>query len=837
MNLSSPISPTPLENITGNMTEAGIGKGAVTGTSFPLRPCLHQSHPLIIPIDDCQNPPRAARNQTSQGEPGFFDSSGPILSMYLETAKEEDKEMAESWKADAEGILVFVRLYLLAPCFTPTDKSKTGLFSAAVASLISVSIQDLRQNPQDTSNFYLANMYQASITDPNRSNSSNSLPASPPPFSPPTYSVWVNSLWFLSLVISITCALLATLLQQWARKYLKVTETRSSLHKRARVRSFFAEGVKKGHLSMVVEALPTLIHLSVSLFFAGLAVFLWNVNLTIFKVVLSWISICTALYGFITLVSIFRHDSPYYSPLTPLVRPIVFVITFALWLLYYICFYMFVLFFCTAIGRLGSVRIFGNLNYLILQVVKTTRKTPKKVALEPSSEIDALALTWTFDSLDEDHELERFFSGLPGFHNSGVLKQPLHSLDDEQKLSLLEGVIRLWDRAFSSNLLSDQVKSERADICANAIELLDSTPYAYPNIVGRLAFEDEYGPVQSSKIVDFVKGWGDRKGEHTTLDQPILSVVVARIQQRDDSWFHLAPDHLGISETVLRSHAAQGDNLSLAILIHVTRQQFSHIQNSSWPSDTISNVLEAASNFNVQDTSSELQHEFCAIWNQVVRKAQNGNDWKIPEDILKPIRQVYIRLHLGTNSAPANFSASTPEGNNILFDPHAYPVCNVTGHVHDGSASVTFPHPVPHRDAMLSPAPLTSLDAPSFPVPASRHVDESLTTPPSLDNPHPTPQTVDNVDVSVTSGDPATAGVMQDIVTAGITKTLPTPKTSLSTSTSPLSSASWPPDVSLQHNAHLLAPSDPPNLPSSASDTNLDNIFHTGPSLSSHSLI
>jgi hypothetical protein len=38
--------------------------------------------------------------------------------MYLEMAEEEDKKMAESWKADAEGILVFVRLYLLVPYFT-----------------------------------------------------------------------------------------------------------------------------------------------------------------------------------------------------------------------------------------------------------------------------------------------------------------------------------------------------------------------------------------------------------------------------------------------------------------------------------------------------------------------------------------------------------------------------------------------------------------------------------------------------------------------------------------------------------------------------------------------
>ena len=119
-----------------------------------------------------------------------------------------------------------------------------------------MSIQGLQQNPQDTSNFYLANLYKATIADLNRSNTSVSFPASPPLFSPPAYAIWVNSLWFLSLVISVTCALLATLLQQWARRYLKVTQTRSSLHKRARIRSFFAEGVGNSNLSNMVELLP-----------------------------------------------------------------------------------------------------------------------------------------------------------------------------------------------------------------------------------------------------------------------------------------------------------------------------------------------------------------------------------------------------------------------------------------------------------------------------------------------------------------------------------------------------------------------------------------------------
>ena len=38
--------------------------------------------------------------------------------MYLEMATEEDKNMAENWKADADGILIFVRLYHLIWSFT-----------------------------------------------------------------------------------------------------------------------------------------------------------------------------------------------------------------------------------------------------------------------------------------------------------------------------------------------------------------------------------------------------------------------------------------------------------------------------------------------------------------------------------------------------------------------------------------------------------------------------------------------------------------------------------------------------------------------------------------------
>src|SRR6266702_163119 len=620
---------------------------------------------------------------------------------------------------------LYLWVYPLILFFTQTHRPKTGLFSAAVASLISVSIQDIRPNPQDTSNFYLANIYQT-ISDPNQSNIS--LPSSPPPFSPPTYAVWVNSLWFLSLVISLTCALLATLLQQWARRYLKVNQPRYSPHKRARIRAFFAEGVDKFLLPWAVEALPMLLHVSLFLFFAGLVVFLWNVNLTIFKFVLSWVGVCTALYGCITFIPIFRHDSPYSTPLS---SPVWHIVTGIPYVIYQVLRW----FTWSVSSHYGASGRFKSLEESYRkQLVQGMQKTAEETALNAPSEIDTRAFLWTFDCLDEDHELERFFSGLPGFRSSKVVNDPLPSLTNEQKWKLLNTLIGLSDRTFVSDLLPEPVKSRRAVICARAIDPADVSQ-EFRCVLGRVMSEDQYGPVQSARIARLVRRWDNSKGVNTpTVISAIVSSVVARAQRRDDHWFAIASDELGIPETVLRDYAANGDSLSLAILIHITRQQISHFQEASWPWDEFSNVLQAASRFNVQDTSPDLQHEFCALWNQIVLKAQKDNDRWIAWYILRPIRNVFIALHQDTDSAPTQFFASTGNEGHILSLPPSYPVCNVAGHIHDDSASTTFDRTVLHDNASLFPASLASPDAPSSSVPIPLHVDESLTDVPPLDD-------------------------------------------------------------------------------------------------------
>ena len=655
-----------------------------------------------------------------------------------------------------------------------------------------MSIQDIRQNPQDTSNFYLSNIYRTTV-DPDIS---SSLPTSPPPFSPPNYAVWVNALWFLSLVISITCALLATLLQQWARRYLKITQPRYSPHKRARIRAFFAEGVDRLLLPWAVESLPAMLHVSLFLFFAGLAVFLWNINLTIFKLVPSWVGVCTALYGCLTLGPIFHHDSPYYTPLSLPVWHIatgIQLVTFRILQL------------LSAFLRIRSAAYarFRDLEKRYRRrLIQGMQKTAEETALKSPLEIDTRAFIWTFDSLDEDHELERFFAGLPGFRNSKVVKDPLPDLTSEQQGKLLNTLIGLLDRTSSSNLLPSQVKTRRTLICAKAIDRVNS-PRALWHVLDRIVSEDQFGRVQSAEIAHLLRGWNNGRGEVTILTRAIVSSVIARVQRRDDHWFAMASDEMGVSEVVLRHYATRGDSLSLLILIHVVRQQFCVNWSLSWPMSEFSKVLEAASKFDVSDTSPELQHEFCALWNQIVRKVNRL--FPIPLHvrrsmklyILARIRNVYLALHQDADPALSRLSAFSAD-EDLSLRSFSFPLCDTpshhsdsTAHIHDVSASTTIARAVQYDSAALLPAsPPSTLSVPPLSAPVPLHVDENITNVPRLNNnmvpafAHQTATDSESVLDSAASPDPATVSVARDIETSAQTISLTFPGSLPSTSVS-----------------------------------------------------
>jgi hypothetical protein len=678
-----------------------------------------------------------------------------------------------------------------------------------------VSIQDLKQNPQDTSNFYLNNTYQATINP----RGSGSLPTSPPTFTPPNYAVWVNALWLVSLVISISCALLATLLQQWARRYLNATQPRYSPHKRARIRSYFAEGVDKSLLPWVVEALPAMLHLSLFLFFAGLAVFLWNINLTVFKLVLSWVGLLTALYCCITFIPVVFPDSPYHTPLS---LPAWYFVTG----IGFLMFQALALLHCFSRETCDRFRLLaeGYSDFLEWGVQRTAEET----ALSLPPRIDARAFMWTFDRLDEDREIERFFSGLPGLRSSSkAVKEILPSLTSEERDKFLIGMIGLLERTSSSDLLPDQGKLQRIDICTKAIGPAYFPPQSIQWVCRRIVSEDYYVPVQSAEVACLVRSWDDGKRERTAMHiQAMVLSVLVRAQRRNHLWFALASKELKVPEGDLQKPAMDDDSLSLTILIHVIRQQFnlSWTHPQHWPTDEFAKVLEAASKFEVSHASLKLQHDFCVLWNKVVDEARGT----APLLILKPIRNIYLALHVGTNSAPTAFSASTGDEDGDLRFPSSYPSCivqehlNLTTHSPDAPNSSAIPRTVQRDNAEL---PTVHPDAQYPSIAAPVHVDDENHAPRPGNTSVPVPSShahwtaTESVRDSTTSPNPAAATATQDNPFA---RTAPPTTREIPTSTTVV-----PPLAAVSHQNNAVHPG-ASEIPSSASPEN----GVTGPSLS-----
>jgi Family of unknown function (DUF6535) len=482
--------------------------------------------------------------------------------------------------------------------------------------LAAVSVQDLRPNPQDTAAFYLENIYRL-LADPNISRVSIlASPARPPPFSPPTYAIWVNSFWFLSLAISLTCALLATLLQQWARRYVTVTQPpRYSPHKRARIRAFFADGIEKLHLPWAVEALPTLLHVSLFLFFSGLLIFLLNVNYTVFSFVAWWVALSAGAYGCITLMPIFRHDSPYYAPLSS-----------SAWFIYsgvsYGVFRILELI-ASSVGFSTWSRFHGlkitYRNRLLGGMIRTGQET----ASISSAEIDGRVLGWAFDALDEDHEVEEFFEGIPGFCNSKVVSEPRQILSKPYNLTLSAALRGFLDRTWSSSLLSETIKVRRLMVCMQAVDALQKPHPPYYFIAE--FFEQAMGGVMSSvQIGHSLRLWnGGCRGDSMTClyAQAIIAGIIARVSERDYRWRELVMGQLGISEDVLEDYLGYGDSLLLANLNHVIRQFLHFYLENRRASSALELIRSSISIFNIQDTLAELQYDFCALWNEITMEA------------------------------------------------------------------------------------------------------------------------------------------------------------------------------------------------------------------------
>src|SRR5258708_36416901 len=197
-----------------------------------------------------------------------------MWNMYLGEVKEDDERITGAWKEDADGLLVFVSLHVLVSLFISVTSKKTGLFSATVGAFIIEFYKQLSPDNGAQTVALLTQISQQFSNFPNGNYSSVAIQPSPPSAS----IIWVNAMWLISLVLSLTSALIATLLQQWARRYVETPNVPSEPKHRARARWSLFLGTKVYKMRLDVEIPPTLLHLSVCMFFAGLLIAFHRIN-------------------------------------------------------------------------------------------------------------------------------------------------------------------------------------------------------------------------------------------------------------------------------------------------------------------------------------------------------------------------------------------------------------------------------------------------------------------------------------------------------------------------------------------------------------------------------
>ena len=450
------------------------------------------------------------------------------------------------------------------------------------------------------------------------------------------------------------------------------------------------------HIPWAVEGLPTLLHLSLFLFFAGLAIFLFSVDVEVFTPVVCWIGLFLTVYGLITLLPLLRQDSPYYTPLS---KPAWFLYASIPYVTFTVLAFLVDIFDLIRFGRDRAYQIQRDVFWRLVGlkyryhswISGGMETTAEETAEEQSSEIDVHILGWTIGSIGDDDSLEEFFGAIPGLFNSKLVEDLETNFPDTLLFTFWDALHTFMDRTLSSNSIAEPVKSLRVMICKDIMSII---PRPFSIVPDPLSDFFDQEPVSIEKLQVMTR-WRTHTSTNVSNAARIrVAKSLARIQNRDDRWIALASDVYGLSESYLQQNVGLGgNNVFLATLIDICSGDFGRL-----------GLIEALTEFDIRHTLPGLQHDFCILWNKFV---QEENEWSDSVWILRQIRQLYISLHQGTDAAPTAFSASTDHRDPILLQRSSYPLCDIASHRTDyvsfpsSSAAPLLTQPVDPSDALL----------------------------------------------------------------------------------------------------------------------------------------
>ncbi|KAG8881021.1 hypothetical protein FRB98_004586 [Tulasnella sp. 332] len=204
---------------------------------------------------------------------GAFGSRRGFWPKYDKVADKFDRDMMGRLDSNLDVLLIFA-----------------GLFSAVDTAFIILTLTALSANPIDQTNHLLTLLVM------NASNSTLTASDLSPPFVAGSGVVRQNCLFFASLSCSLLAAAGAMLAKQWVQAYERTGQT-GPLDQQGIRRTEKFIGADKWGLRPVVELLPTLLLVSLALFFAALIDYLWTIDRLVALVVLVFAAGGALLYG------------------------------------------------------------------------------------------------------------------------------------------------------------------------------------------------------------------------------------------------------------------------------------------------------------------------------------------------------------------------------------------------------------------------------------------------------------------------------------------------------------------------------------------------------------
>ncbi|TFK95888.1 hypothetical protein BDV98DRAFT_659466 [Pterulicium gracile] len=215
-----------------------------------------------------------------------------VWRVYLNEAGQFDVDMVEKMMDTVDVILIIA-----------------ALFAAIVTTLVALTAAALQLDQPKVTNMLLmelidlqrAQMGNGSINDIER----YPITADSPATETASWTDYVATrLWFSSLALSMSTALIAMLVRQWIHSYDAPT-FQGTAQKRAEIRHFRFYGFDAWNVPLIIHLLPTMLQLSLFLFFAGLVVYLHPLDRTI--------EILVAVLAFITFIVLLPIPSRWHT--------------------------------------------------------------------------------------------------------------------------------------------------------------------------------------------------------------------------------------------------------------------------------------------------------------------------------------------------------------------------------------------------------------------------------------------------------------------------------------------------------------------------------------------